>query len=46
MDNAFTYLEDKKLMLTSDYPYKGKEGRWEYSDAEGVVSTTGFHDNE
>jgi len=46
MDNAFTYLKTHLAMTTSDYKYKGRDGTCMYKASEGVVSTTGFHDNE
>lgn len=46
MDHAFKYFETKMAMPTSDYKYTGRDGRCEYKESEGVVSTTGYHDNE
>lgn len=37
MDNAFTYLESAKLETENDYPYKGVDGKCQYSESKGVV---------
>merc|ERR1712050_82194 len=44
MDNAFSYLESKKLETESDYPYYAYDSSCSYDSSKAVVGVTGYHD--
>lgn len=44
MDNAFTYFETNKVMLSKDYPYKAVDGTCKYVAAEGKFNVKSFKD--
>ena len=46
MDQAFEYLEWKKLLTESDYSYTGKDGKCSYDSSKGVVHVSSYNDVE
>lgn len=44
MDNAFTYFQTKKVMLGSDYPYKGRDETCKYNETKGQFNVKSFKD--
>ena len=44
MDNAFSYLESKKLETEADYPYEAYDSSCQYSSSKGVTNVSGYHD--
>lgn len=44
MDNAFSYLESKKLMTEADYPYLAYDSTCNYNSGKGVTNVSGYHD--
>lgn len=44
MDNAFQYLESKKLETESDYPYYAYDSSCQYDSGKGVTNVSTYHD--
>ena len=44
MDNAFMYLESKKIETESAYPYYAYDSSCAYDSSKGVTGVSGYHD--